>query len=78
MNKQSNLLKEKLIEKKEVRIQIRNLIFMTKKLEKKLENISNEILEICQHKWVIDDSSFGPYEKPDYICHLCDSVKYRW
>ncbi|GAF94391.1 unnamed protein product, partial [marine sediment metagenome] len=59
MNEHSNLLKEKLEKKKEIRNQIERLIYTKKKLERNLDTISKEILNICPHKWVIDESSFG-------------------
>ena len=48
-------------------------------IKKEIENIKQHIEHKCSHKWIIDPNySPSPYEKPDRICTICDSIDYRW
>ena len=78
MNHKIELISDKNKKKSELFLKINILKNQQRELELEIDNISKEILEICDHNWVRDDCSYGPYEKPDYVCTICHSIDYRW
>lgn len=78
MSDKSLIINKKLNDKKKLYEQLNILIKKEKEIQIEIDNISKEIFKICDHNWVRDDSSYGPYEKPDYICTICHSIDYRW
>ncbi len=54
---------------------------LQKRLEQtKLDLAENEkvIRKTCQHNWVRDTAYYGPYDKPDDICTICNCINYRF
>ena len=55
-----------------------NLERELRKLEKEIKDNSALIMKTCVHNWVRDTAYYGPYEKPDNICTICNSIHYRF
>ena len=45
----------------------------------KIKKNEDDIMKSCDHHWITDPNySPAPYERPDHLCTICGSIKYRW
>ena len=49
-----------------------------KMVEREIDQVKKDILKTCDHVWEREMVYCGPYEKPDNICRLCNSIQYRF
>ena len=54
-----------------------NLSQKQKEINNKITNITKIIFNKCDHQWEVENVWVGPYDKPDLICKICNSIKYR-
>ena len=55
--------------------EMQELFKKQKWIEKKLKEVSDKILDTCDHKWERENVWVGPYDKPDLICSICNSIR---
>ena len=48
-------------------------------IQEEIKKNNEEIYVTCKHNWIRDPFySPAPYEKPDDVCTICNSINYRW